>query len=59
MTSGGDVVDRVLGAFLTIGQALADPRLSWSNAKDIEPFIDPDFSQNILLSDDECLFCLF
>ena len=25
MTSGGDVVDRILGAFLTIGQALANP----------------------------------
>ena len=25
MTSGGDVLDRVLGAFLTIGQTLANP----------------------------------
>lgn len=27
----------------------------WGTAKDIEPFIDPDFSQNILLSDTERL----
>lgn len=27
----------------------------WGNAKDIEPFIDPDFSQNILLSETERL----
>lgn len=87
MASGGDVLDRILGAFLKIGEAFANPLPSlhpfdllvgdacgallwfivyqksknarkyrrgaeygtarWGNAKDIEPFIDPDFSQNI------------
>lgn len=95
MTSGGDVLDRVLGVFLKIGEAFANPLPSlhpfdllvgtacgallwfivyqksknarkyrrgaeygtarWGNAKDIEPFIDPDFSQNILLSETERL----
>lgn len=95
MASGGDVLDRILGAFLKIGEAFANPLPSlhpfdllvgdacgallwfivyqksknarkyrrgaeygtarWGNAKDIEPFIDPDFSQNILLSETERL----
>lgn len=95
MASGGDVLDRIFGAFLTIGLAFANPLPSlhpfdllvgiscgallwlavyqkgknarkfrrgaeygsarWGTAKDIEPFIDPDFSQNILLSDTERL----
>lgn len=95
MASGGDVLDRIFGAFLTIGPAFANPLPSfhpfdllvgafcgallwfvvyqkgknarkfrrgaeygtarWGTAKDIEPFIDPDFSQNILLSDTERL----
>ena len=95
MASGGDVLDRVFGAFLTIGPVFANPLPSlhpfdllvgafcgtllwfavyqkgknarkfrrgaeygtarWGTAKDIEPFIDPDFSQNILLSDTERL----
>lgn len=86
MASGGDVLDRIFGAFLKIGEAFANPLPSlhpfdllvgdacgallwfivyqksknarkyrrgaeygtarWGNAKDIEPFIDPDFSQN-------------
>ena len=89
MASGGDVLDRIFGAFLKIGEAFTNPLPSlhpfdllvgaacgallwfivyqksknarkyrrgaeygtarWGNAKDIEPFIDPDFSQNILL----------
>lgn len=95
MASGGDVLDRIFGAFLKIGEAFASPLPSlhpfdllvgaacgallwfivyqksknarkyrrgaeygtarWGNAKDIEPFIDPDFSQNILLSETERL----
>ena len=95
MASGGDVLDRIFGAFLKIGEAFANPLPSlhpfdllvgdacgallwfivyqksknarkyrrgaeygtarWGNAKDIEPFIDPDFSQNILLSETERL----
>lgn len=95
MASGGDVLDRIFGAFLKIGEAFANslPSLHpfdllvgdacgallwfivyqksknarkyrrgaeygtarWGNAKDIEPFIDPDFSQNILLSETERL----
>ena len=95
MACGGDVLDRIFGAFLTIGPAFANPLPSfhpfdllvgafcgallwfvvyqkgknarkfrrgaeygtarWGTAKDIEPFIDPDFSQNILLSDTERL----
>ena len=96
MASGGDVIDRVFGAFLTIGQVFAASPLPslhpfdllvgvscgallwlivyqkgknarkfrrgaeygtarWGTQKDIEPFIDPDFSQNILLSDTERL----
>lgn len=95
MASGGDVLDRIFGAFLKIGEAFTNPLPSlhpfdllvgaacgallwfivyqksknarkyrrgaeygtarWGNAKDIEPFIDPDFSQNILLSETERL----
>ena len=95
MASGVDVLDRIFGAFLKIGEAFANPLPSlhpfdllvgdacgallwfivyqksknarkyrrgaeygtarWGNAKDIEPFIDPDFSQNILLSETERL----
>jgi len=92
MASGADVLDKILGAFLKIGEAFANPLPSihpfdllvgtacgvlvwfivyqkaknarkyrrgaeygtarWGTEKDIEPFIDPDFSQNILLSED-------
>lgn len=95
MASGADVLDKILGAFLKIGEAFANPLPSihpfdllvgtacgvlvwfivyqkaknarkyrrgaeygtarWGTEKDIEPFIDPDFSQNILLSDSERL----
>ena len=95
MVPEGDVLDKMLGAFLNIGTAFQNPLPSfhpfdlmvgaacgvliwfivyqkaknarkyrrgaeygtarWGTAKDIEPFIDPDFSQNILLSDTERL----
>lgn len=95
MASGKDILDKVLGTFLTVGEAFQNPFPSlypfdlmvgaggsgllwlivyqkkknarkyrrgaeygtarWGNEKDIEPFIAPDFSQNILLSETERL----
>ena len=95
MTSGADVLDRLLGVFAVLGAAFQNPlpslhpfdlltgaaaaglvRLTlyckaknrkkyrhgaeygtarWGNEKDIAPFINPDFSQNILLTDTERL----
>ena len=95
MTSGADVLDRLLGVFAVLGAAFQNPlpslhpfdlltgaaaaglvRLTlyckaknrkkyrhgaeygtarWGSTKDIAPFINPDFSQNILLTDTERL----
>lgn len=95
MTSGADVLDRLLGVFAVLGAAFQNPfpsphpfdlltgaaaaglvRLTlyckaknrkkyrhgaeygtarWGGPKDIAPFINPDFSQNILLTDTERL----
>ncbi len=95
MTSGADVLDRLLGVFVVLGAAFQNPlpslhpfdlltgaaaaglvRLTiyckaknrkkyrhgaeygtarWGGPKDIAPFINPDFSQNILLTDTERL----
>lgn len=95
MAAGKDILDKVLGTFLTVGEAFQNPFPSlypfdfmvgaggggllwlivyqkkknarkyrrgaeygtarWGNEKDIEPFIAPDFSQNILLSETERL----
>ena len=95
MASGGDVLDRILGAFLKIGEAFANPMPSlhpfdlcvgvagavavrlivyskgknakkyrkgeeygsarWGTAKDIAPYIDPKFENNILLTQTERL----
>ena len=95
MTSGADVLDRLLGVFAVLGAAFQNPlpslhpfdlltgaaaaglvRLTlyckaknrkkyrhgaeygtarWGGTKDIAPFINPDFSQNILLTDTERL----
>ena len=95
LTSGGDVLDRLLGAFTKLGVAFQNPLPSfhpfdllvgvsaavllrlvvyskiknakkyrhgeeygtarWGNEKDIAPFINSDFSQNILLTDTERL----
>ena len=95
MTSGADVLDRLLGVFVVLGAAFQNPlpslhpfdlltgaaaaglvRLTiyckaknrkkyrhgaeygtarWGGPKDIAPFINSDFSQNILLTDTERL----
>ena len=95
MVSGGDVIDRILGAFLKVEEAIQNPLPSlhpfdltvgavfgvlfwfvvyqkgknarkyrrgaeygtarWGNQKDIEPFVSPNFSENILLSETERL----
>ena len=95
MTSGADVLDRLLGVFVVLGAAFQNPlpslhpfdlltgaaaaglvRLTiyckaknrkkyrhgaeygtarWGGPKDIAPFINPDFSQNNLLTDTERL----
>ena len=95
MTSGADVLDRLLGVFAVLGAAFQNPLPSlhpfdlltgaaaaglvrqtiyckaknrkkyrhgaeygtarWGGPKDIAPFINPDFSQNILLTDTERL----
>ena len=95
LTSGADVLDRLLGVFAVLGAALQNPlpslhpfdlltgaaaaglvRLTlyckaknrkkyrhgaeygtarWGSPKDIAPFINPNFSQNILLTDTERL----
>lgn len=95
LTTGGDVIDRLLAAFTKLGQVFQNPFPSlhpfdllvgaaaavllrlvvwskiknakkyrhgeeygtarWGNEKDIAPFINSDFSQNILLTDTERL----
>lgn len=95
LTTGTDILDKVLGTFTTLGTVFQNPFPSlhpfdlfvgaaaavlvrailyfkaknakkyrhgeeygtarWSTQKDIEPFINPDFSQNILLTDTERL----
>ena len=95
LTTGTDILDKVLGTFTTLGTVFQNPFPSlhpfdlfvgaaaavlvrailyfkaknakkyrhgeeygtarWGTQKDIEPFINPDFSQNILLTDTERL----
>lgn len=95
LTTGGDVIDRLLAAFIKLGLVFQNPFPSlhpfdllvgaaaavllrlvvwskiknakkyrhgeeygtarWGNEKDIAPFINSDFSQNILLTDTERL----
>lgn len=95
LTTGADILDKVLGTFTTLGTVFQNPFPSlhpfdlfvgaaaavlvrailyfkaknakkyrhgeeygtarWGTQKDIEPFINPDFSQNILLTDTERL----
>lgn len=95
LTTGADILDKVLGTFTTLGTVFQNlfPSLQpfdlfvgaaaavlvrailyfkaknakkyrhgeeygtarWGTQKDIEPFINPDFSQNILLTDTERL----
>lgn len=95
LTTGGDVIDRLLAAFIKLGLVFQNPLPSlhpfdllvgaaaavllrlvvwskiknakkyrhgeeygtarWGNEKDIAPFINSDFSQNILLTDTERL----
>ena len=95
MASGGDVLDRILGAFLKIGEAFANPLPSlhpfdllvgdacgallwfivyqksknarkyrrgaeygtarWGKPEDIKPYMDPEFSNNVILTQTEFL----
>lgn len=95
LATGADILDKVLGAFTTLGTVFQKPFPSlypfdllvgasavalvraivyfkaknakkyrhgeeygtarWGNEKDIAPFLNPDFSQNILLTDTERL----
>lgn len=39
----------------TINLAISTTRLTWGMRKDIEPFMDPDFSNNVILTKTEML----